>query len=40
MIMSGAGVDVSARAYFRWAKALLRVSNVMVNAGRADSGGA
>jgi hypothetical protein len=40
MMLSGMDVDVSARTYFRWAKTLLRVSDVMVHAGGADSGGA
>jgi hypothetical protein len=38
IMVSGMGVDVRIRAYFRWAEALLRVSDVMVHAGAADSG--
>jgi hypothetical protein len=38
MMMSGVEVDVRARVYFRWSEALLRMSNMMVHAGGADSG--
>jgi hypothetical protein len=37
-MVSGVEADVRGGAYFRWAEALLRVSDVMMHAGAADSG--